>query len=190
MIPTYPVLLLLAPFVVLAAACGGRQSDQAVGTLDQAALDEFLSGANAENSYVFDDGKVTFEEYEASVLRAVSCVTDLGIEVEGPVPGPRRTLNIKYAVPDSEPGLFDNAEACTGAELAVWDAWSWENRPSEQEIQDAREALVNCLQEADVQVSDNPTGDELQRLTVIGGSPWRACVKAVQEEYELPGFVG
>jgi len=100
-----PVSLLLGATVILAIACGGSSSaaveDSTAGTSSAAVRDstagtsgsagdtqadldpisgvaQFFPGADPEE---FDDGVVTFDEYDAAALRYRSCLEDIGVGV-------------------------------------------------------------------------------------------------------------
>lgn len=140
------------------------------------------------------DGELTFAEYEQSVLATIKCLEErLGVEVEGPTLDKRGVfLLFTHSFPDDEraEARFQAALECqTEYLLDVEGVWSILNQPTEKELQDFRETLIACLDEADVLISRDPTGAEFVSLAQAGNRDFNDCLNAVQDQFGLPGLL-
>lgn len=146
-------------------------------------------GGAALQQSIFEDGVVTFAEYERAFVAALACMVTAGLEVEGPLrypdgvlvlePGtdPRNRLTMFITVPDDpsvdDSGITDSCQAQWS--YAVETLWLRSVGPSQVEIQAWLEAAWACGEAAGQELSSPPTDmDAFDAVDTYGCKPWEA----------------
>jgi len=149
-----------------------------------------VQGSDEQRAAVAD-GKVSFEEYEVSVLTYVACLESAGYEVDATLRFQGRYYDVTSSTDGTETELMrDSWSACSENFSLILDVWSVQNQPSEAELQAARRALASCLRDRGVDVNVDPSGKELGDLAASGRPGFAQCSQKVSEEFGLPGFAG
>lgn len=78
---TWVVQLLI--LMALVAACGSSGADERDAAIAEI-VEQALPNASEFQAEILEDGEVTFEEYERSVLATLACAKEAGLEVMGP----------------------------------------------------------------------------------------------------------
>ncbi|MGE5595853.1 MAG: hypothetical protein ACM3S1_07445 [Hyphomicrobiales bacterium] len=163
-------------------------------------------GVSAFQLGLIEDGTLTFAEYEQAILAMVQCSVDAGAGVAYMKAGHPILNEIRM----TKQGLYDYAfripaeadeSAITSAingckheySEMVEGFWSEHVRPSVEELNAAREALIDCMQDAGMDVPDGVSGEEFFQYTQPNGQPdprYIDCVAKVDEEADLPYFGG
>jgi len=177
--------------VLVAAACSGSEVTPAPPTpqveaevpvypVSPAALDAMPEVQAA----AIADGTVTEAEFERAVLALVACLEGSGLEVTdfSTKPG---SWSIAYASP-SRDGLQEEAiySQCYAAHVEDVEVYYFaERQPTAQEDAAQHEAdriaMVECLQSAGVDISDDANSDEVDRLQ--DDPDWIPCYFRMQE---------
>lgn len=190
--------LLLLPLVVL--ACSGEDSQDLApepqpGTfgnrLPDSMLEFIAADATDEQRPAFDDGIISFEEYERAVLSTATCLTDAGVQNGPKLEADGFTYNLGITTPDSPEGeaQYEEARRCQRVHMfAIEAAWLTQHQPTEAEIQAAREALAVCLRELGIDVPDNPSSPDFAKLTHEDG--FAECARKISTEFDIPNFGG
>jgi hypothetical protein len=58
-------------------------------------------------------------------------------------------------------------------------------RPTEQERNEARTALIGCLRLNGIEVSDDPTSNEFRALALSGIGAFQSCRAAIVEDFDF-----
>lgn len=127
-------------------------------------------GADPSQVEILQDGVVTFEEYEAAMLRSLDCIRDLGYDVR--VKGTKPSDGVEvldFEVWPTSPELeFDNEEAVAAVD-ACHETWSaevdafWQvSSPGAIAFAERRDAAVGpalraCLEDHGVTVAEGAT---------------------------------
>jgi len=180
------------------AACG-EGGDRPMSTSpsdpqDAAMLDWARSVSSQSQKEVLAKGYVTFEEYEQAMLNAVACFHEGGIATEGPTLD-RTGTYYEYVAKIPDDADYPRLEAwynkCTAEHLdGILAAWNWQHRASEQEIQQAREALAACLRESGIEVPTAPTSADFSTAMQANLVAFGSCSDDVSAEYGIPHFAG
>ncbi len=167
------------------AACGGTDGSHVrlrevsadyLANARQSATDEQLS--------ILADGMVTFAEYEQSVLSTVSCIEQTGAMAIGPELKFQGKWYVYSARTSSEvqvPGV----QRCLARGALIENTWSLEIQATEQEIQVARTALIQCLNDRGLTVPKDASSDRLAGLA--SSSIYRECSDKIGEELGFRG---
>lgn len=169
-------LLLMAAALVI-SACSGDSGELAGPTVDPVNI--LTSGAaepSARQLEMIADGRVDFQEYEQAYLAFVQCVTDAGITIrEGPrldVHGQNYRTSFAMGSTPAEAQASNRLMAeCQDRHLnSVLVLWSAANRPSEELLQEANQALRDCLAEREIEMPLHLTGDHFGALLSAAAS--------------------
>jgi hypothetical protein len=183
--------LIAVTFGLLAFACGGGEAGRGVAP----APAKTITAAN-----------VTYADYEGAVLAYIACLKDAGFEVTDPTPVPGQQLTfiasrpLAADAPDFESAGPDElrryAESrreltrpCAERYRPVVDAWTTATAPSGEQLDEAREALANCLREAGEDVPQSPSTEDFVQLQQTAAA-FPDCSERVGEEYGIPFFGG
>jgi predicted dehydrogenase len=137
------------------------------------------------------DGVVTFAEYERAMLATIECLRDGGVEVTDatPVPGDRLTFEFYSGDDDREAVRAAYQDCYERFAVAIDRAWATANAPTEEELQEARQALAECLRDAGEDVPEQPALEDFVRLQQTAEAFGR-CSQAISEEFGIPNFAG
>ena len=141
------------------------------------------------------DGEVTFAEYEAAALRTVQCLNDNGVTGEATYDVSTKTYSVaaRWQSPTGrEPSDLEKRAGNAACYAANWNgvnqAWSAQNQPSQQVLDQARAALAACLRDAGLDIPAQPRPDQL--AAVQGYPAFLACSSRVGAEFGLANFGG
>lgn len=187
----WAVAALLA--VILVSGCS-NSSDKAAepfgGKLQYIAVD-----APPEQRAAFEDGVITFQEYEQAVLKMANCLRQEGIAWEPKLDPSGKYydngVNIPAGPPEEVARKSAAIDRCEGQYVeATLTGWQMQNNPTQKELEDARKALAECLRNRGISVPENPVEQDFIPLK-IGASPdFLACVQEIQARFGLRGFAG
>lgn len=192
--------LLSATLTVVLMGCRGTQ-DESPGIpspVDPIRNPVAFAVANASPEQLppLADGVVTADEYEASVLNTVQCMTEQGISMaEAPHWDKETGSRMSFSFHGSttiEDSQKQNAiyEGCRLRFMAAIEhVWLVQHLPSEKKLQEAEDALRICLKASGLEVPAGLPSDELTDAFSNDEAFW-TCAKKVEVEYQIPGFVG
>ncbi|MGE3074202.1 MAG: hypothetical protein AB7N24_13190 [Dehalococcoidia bacterium] len=190
-------LLLQAVFALafaLSLACS--TADNAIGPTPIALpgfVQASMGSASLEQREALRDGVATWSEYEAGVLRTIACWRDA--DVPG-VDGPSLMSNgWKYVYTYRIPGgpeqdhWFEIVDSCWAKNSQAIEAlWSYQHRPTEDELQSAFALLVECLRGRGAEL---PEGASRTDTNQYREQPYFAeCLIKVQSETGIEGYAG
>ncbi|KGM13807.1 hypothetical protein [Cellulomonas bogoriensis] len=178
-----PVVLTIA---LALTGCTGDEPGSAA-TDDARAPDDQVSrqldaarqqGASEEQLQIIESGEVTFDAYEAAVLRTIECLQDEGFDVDGPeVVELSGFPEVTYTYPVWTEGRTDEeagqvARACEDEHSSAVQGL-YRNSPEAQQAQAAlvaehRPAVVTCLQDQGVEATGDEELDALDTLVAQG----------------------
>jgi hypothetical protein len=163
-----------------------------VPTVPPAALSELRSVAEPDVDEILADGSVTFQEYEESVLKTVDCIRAAGIAVAAPeLRFQRKYYRYDFEIPGaSSDDLFPLVEGCLDKWRPIEDAWYMENQPTEDDLQKARQMLIQCLRQEGIEIEDDATEATFQALARSPSSAFIACSQEAAERAGIPGYAG
>lgn len=161
----------------IASACGDASSREAASpTADDANVTTFgIAEPSARQLVMISDGQVNFQEYEEAYLTYIQCIVDDGIELREQ---PHLDANGKYYEASfwlgSESELEANkliVQTCQDRHLlSVLRLWDDANRPSESLLQQANQAVVDCLDKRSIKKPSHLTIDEFTILLQAAAS--------------------
>ncbi|MCA9823842.1 MAG: hypothetical protein KC479_00250 [Dehalococcoidia bacterium] len=145
---------------------------------------------------------MSFSEYEAAALRTVACINEIGGGVYGEAKFNERTGEFELAARrDAQPGQRldprsdesqrqrDETDECYREHWnGVHQAWAAQYAPSEEEINEARQALAQCLREAGVDIPDPASQQDFAGLETH--EAFFPCVERISDEYGIANFAG
>lgn len=193
---------IIVVFGILASACG---SETASGPpTPKAGLEGLWNTAWEEASKsqreAMADGEVTFAEYEAAALRTVQCIDDIDGVVRGEArynehtrtyelgaryslsPGERITIDNMNESPYRERG--EKTDACYREHWnGINNAWSAQSQPSEQQLNDATQALAQCLHDAGVEIPEAAGPEDLAGTE--RHAAYVPCVERIEQEFGI-----
>lgn len=182
---------------VAMVACGqGGGADEGaparVLTVPAVALSDLRSIAEPDVDEMLADGSVTFQEYEESVFKTVACIRAAGIAVPDPeLRFQRKYYRYDFAIPgESSDELFPLVDGCLEKWRPIEDAWYMENQPTENDLQKARQLLIQCLRREGIEIQDDATEETLQLLAGSASSAFVACAQETAEQAGIPGYAG
>lgn len=158
-------------------------------------LDSLRQNLSDSQRAILADGFVTSSEYEGSVAKTVACLRDAGLEI---VDGPRRQKGGKFitfgysagSIPD--PGgtrVRDTYQRCYREfEDAVDHVWAYQNRPTQEAVLAAREALITCLRAANVNVAIDADPAELFNLSQGSDREVHLCLTSTEDRFGVTGI--
>jgi hypothetical protein len=125
---------------------------------------------------------VTFDEYEQSILEAVACINATGATADAELKrqGTWYELSAKTTT-EQGPAV----QRCFAESALITNTWSIEIQPTEQELQIARKAMLQCLNENGLMLPDDITTERLQGLQQ--SRIYAECSDRVGEETGIPG---
>ena len=195
----------LAAFIstvaVVLAACGGGADpappvDAAAVRVDDAEI-RALTPLSDYQLRVLADRTLTLAEYESAALETSRCLKEVGATI---VKEHHPTLTSTYAYSLSYPVETASTVGPATDECALRyisglsRIWGTHKRPTESRLQEAREALGQCLRDGGVSVPEHPGRLDLQR---VGSSPddtviqvFALCVGRIGDQFGMPGFGG
>ena len=143
------------------------------------------------------DGEVTRGEYDAAFSNFATCLQAAGFSfVEGPTLTRFETYYFVLARPggtagDAQAGMADR-ERCQREHFdALQFAWARQHQPTANDRTEARRLTASCLNSDGVDVSNDPSQEELiEALGLDGGRPSEEsmrCLKATSEALNWPG---
>lgn len=155
---------------------GGRDRD-APGQSDVNAITSGGTKPSERQLELIADGKVTFTEYEEAYFAYIQCVKDAGLKLRTE---PQLDAHRQYY----EGGSFSVGSSAAEAEsngriietcevrhlLSVLLLWTAANRPSEELLQEANQALRDCLAERAIDMPPHLTADHFGALLQAAAS--------------------
>lgn len=161
----------------VASACDDAGSrEPASPTLDDANVTTFgIAEPSARQLEMVSDGEVNFQEYEEAYLAYIQCVGDGGIELREK---PHLDAHGKYYEAAFWLGTESELEAnklimqtCQDQHLlSVLRLWDSVNRPSEALLQQANQAVVDCLSSRSIEKPSHLSIDEFAVLLQAAAS--------------------
>jgi hypothetical protein len=178
------------------AACGGKPAAPPTPkvTVDANLWKAAWEIASDSQRPALEDGVVTFDEYEAAALRTVQCINEGGMQGEAPFDEHTRVyvVGARWRSSGSREGDQQKQAAVAACDAEHWNAisqaWSAQNQPTEQVLQQARSALGTCLRNAGLSVPDAPAPQDFEPYRKT--EAFAACARQVQDEFGLPYFAG
>lgn len=222
----------LVAFAVVAAGCGedaGKPagSTQAPGgpttnvtplKLSANQVKQLSEKASALERGIFEDGTVSFSEYETAVFASVQCFKDAGIRVTiYPSPqtgganlpdGPKLTGRGEYQyLPEFPPGTPQKqatdllAKCDQGLVGVIRPLWLGHISPTASDTQAARDGMGACLRDAGHDVPQHPASEDLLKIAFPpDGQPpagkvdlppdYEQCAEKAAEQLGVPSFIG
>lgn len=168
--------------VVVVAGCVASACDDAgsreptSSTVDDANVTTFgIAEPSARQLEMVSDGEVNFQEYEEVYLTYIQCVVDEGIELREK---PRLDAHGKYYEASFWLGAETEVEAnrlimqtCQDQHLlSVLRLWDTANRPSGSLLQQANQAVVDCLDRRSIKKPSHLSIDEFAVLLEAAAS--------------------
>lgn len=173
-------------------------------------LQGWLASASEPERTLFEDGVLTFAEYQSAVMQTISCMESAGVTVvhfpgygRGGIgePGPRLSRRGVYSYVGAVNGAADRppteaaaaTAACKSGSAQVEFAWAQHTAPSEVELQAMRDQMAKCLRDAGATLSqDHPSDADLKRAKSAGASEetyWK-CQFAAADAFEIDRLPG
>jgi hypothetical protein len=221
-----PPLLRLAKLLLATVAataligCGGSEESLDLGSatpsamvISQGELASIVEQTSAYQRDLLADGLLTFPEYEGAIFEAVRCEEAAGFVIlaypesgKPGRPGPELTARGEYQYVQSAPETADRSilgpalQKCENEYVdIVRRLWAQHTAPSIQEMQQARDAIAECLAAHSVPAPVHPSGQELMRIAFPPSGipdkpkpaePYLGCAMAAAESFGLPGYIG
>jgi hypothetical protein len=194
----YTTAAIAAALVLPLAACAS--GDPADGESEfLRALPPDLGGADltllgsVEQLIPLADGYLSFGEYEQAFFAMIACLESEGLSfVSEPSIDSDGTTNTLIDAGPTDESLRQTQEvfsACRYEHFSIVQAaWAWKTRLTEEEVNVARRHLAECLRERDIDISDIPSDDELDRLMETQPDVVIECSWKVEEETGIQGF--
>lgn len=143
---------------------------------------------------LLNDGQLTYQEYEASVLATVQCLRERGVTISvEPRPAPGKRIEFAYASTAEDDAAASAAydECYREYENLVDIVWFRQNQPSEQTLDAARAALAKCLRAAGVALPDDPSPADFRAVAMSGDRAFSDCQARISQDFDLSsGFAG
>jgi hypothetical protein len=184
------VAILIA--TLLLGGCSSDGEDPEVEPLDVNAL---AQNTTAFQSDILADGEVAPDEYERAVLAAHTCVKDQGFSPEAPTWTRGELMFSVEMTAESDEALtemnnrYDAAyEACMSENVNdVGRVWTNQLLLSNEERDAMRPDVINCLQAADLDVTDDASDSDIfDTLTLDTADAWEDCTKRYPEFFMVP----
>lgn len=177
--------------MLVVAACSDQHSPPpAASDFPPGILAELQREARGDEAEVLADGKLTFPEYEKSVLATVDCLNGIGSTgVSATLSSSGTRYHLRFSVPADDNEAMIRADECLANHLnAVESAWQFLHRPTETQLTTARQALIACLEGAGIDVPDEPAPALFVSLAQI--PEYQKCTTDIQSQFDVPGFGG
>lgn len=172
------------------AACGGQET----GPRLPEGLAEALETTSEFQRNLLQDGELTYEEYETSVLATVQCLQEHGVTISvEPRAVAGRRLEFVYESTEANDASVSSAyDSCYIKYQNLVDiAWFQQTRPTEALLATARAALAACIREAGVPLPDHPTSSDFRQLALSGEPAVPRCQQKISAEFDISeGFIG
>jgi hypothetical protein len=144
------------------------------------------------------DGRLDLAEVIDGHFQTVACVEDLGARITADFPPTlKRAGTFRWEAATANGVSFAEFEACEASfSRRLNEIWARYHRPSEAELNAARERYSNCLSERGVPVTKDSSSVEIfqvrdqWRAAGNDNSAWVTCQRLVEEEFDLPNFGG
>jgi hypothetical protein len=184
----------LATLLGAAVACDRNSAPDPTSRVDRHLWSTAWEQATESQRAALKDGELTFAEYEAAALRTVQCVNEKGMAGEAIFRPASRTYEVGARWQSTGDVALNEqnrqeSDACYAEHWnGISQAWSAQNQPSEQTLQEARKALADCLREAGLELPEPPGDGDFAEHRASAAFP--VCVRKTQEEFGLPNFGG
>lgn len=171
------------------ASLPGLQSVEGGGVrISPATLEVIGSSLSEYERSVLADYVLSLSEYEVAYLESVRCAEQLGYTVTDRRPPTLVDAASFGAVRAGPPNVaIDEAfKYCKTQFLGnLTGIWSSVHRPTEADLQLARQAIGKCLQRTDPTAPNNPTSDELMAYlrTAESAGPFAACKQEAELQF-------
>ena len=152
-----------------------------------------LSIASETQKEQLRDGFVSFEMYERAFLNAVQCFRDGGIETT-------LSMDLTGRFYDYEAQLGDDSVVdanhaivleCNFEHLdAILDAWGSVNQATRAELNEAREALLQCVRDGGVDVEGSIGDVDFSAVAQEAPGVFEPCRERISAEHGIPHFGG
>lgn len=190
--PIWLVILVLC--VSCSASEAGPETPPADAiTVGESTINEMRSGGLEFQLSLAEDRTLDRVEYERLALALRECVGEAGAELtDGTMETAYGTFSFEFRSASAS-----GHAAVQGCIRQYWEplgpAWSVQHQPSREQIQQANDALGDCLRRAGEDFpSLHPTLEDIQRFA--GGSPppmsFLLCSQEVSRELKMPNFAG
>jgi hypothetical protein len=194
----YVVAGITALAAVSLASCGGGNTSEGESEFRRALppdlRDADLTQLGSEEQLIpLTDGELSFSEYEKGFFALIACLEAEGLSFIGePRIDSDGTTHHVVDGGSTDESLRHTQEifsACRYQHFSILAAaWAWQTRLTESEVNLARALLSKCLRERDIDATDIPTDDELDRLMETYPDAVIGCSRKVEEETGLTGF--
>ena len=180
------VAALAGVLVLGASACGGGSGDGA-GRLP-AGLGDAIRSASESQRKVLKDGHVSWDEYEAATLATVECLRTRGVKIgvePHRIPGQRIEFAWTSSTDEESASSASVYDECYREYQSLVDTvWTYQTLVPESRQNEARDTLVQCLRDTGVDLSPEPSRDEL-RIIARENPVFGTCRQAVSEEFDI-----
>ncbi len=127
---------------------------------------------------ILHDGAVTSAEFESAVLATIACLEERGVViVEFEIRGGGWSLAYESG-PEDSTAADQIYEDCYEERLVfVEEGYLAGFDPPPEAIEAGRRAMVECLQEAGVDISDDATSTDIRAVVDSDAATWFACTE-------------
>jgi hypothetical protein len=158
-------IVAVLPVLLLFAACGSEGESNSDIPEHEAVFEAILESTSPEQRALLEDGAVTRTEYESAVLNTARCMDDEGYATAV------EELGILLRVVSSD-GVASLEEVqrwrdayteCAGIYLRdVESVWQLQHIPTEQEQEENRRAMLECVRGYGIEVEDHSVLEALR----------------------------
>jgi|SRR6185312_3561491 hypothetical protein len=193
--------LLFGALLPMLASCGtptaGKSSPALTPFSDsmRPSSSSAIAGAPAFQKAILQDGTVTFDEYQRAVFATIQCAKDHGVKIlTGPTLGPGKkyvyTMGGGTTTADLGATQAQYVNCLNQYENLVDIAWTNETRPTQDQVNKARAALITCLQQAGLTVPDSPAPSDFLAISRAHVTEFDTCSQAVSKQFDIFQFNG
>ena len=192
--------LLLGALLPMLASCGTSTAGKGSATLTpfsdsmRPSSSSAIARAPAFQKAILQDGTVTFDEYQKSVFATIQCAKDHGAKIlTGPTLGPGKKYVYTYAMGDgasADSGQAAYMDCFNQYENLIDIAWTYETKPTQEQSNKARAALITCLQQAGLTVPGSPAPSDFLAISRAHVTEFDACSQAVSKQFDIFQFNG
>lgn len=178
------------------------EANKSDAPVNVASLPQDLSGYQRK---ILGDGVLTATEYQKAAFDAVRCHQEYGATIKGyprfmgeegaPEPwwSPRGQYMFVAAYPKDDPLAQEHNQSCTSTYFSVIEPiWDDHIAPTPKEVQEARDIVGRCLNEAGIAVPEHPSTQDLVPIVQprLLDPPVNTCLRLGAEHIGMPAFMG
>ncbi len=175
------LLALVSSITILAVGCGGGQVADDELPAELRALVAQADGLQAE---ILSDGVVTVDEFERSFLASIQCMEDQGLSVEYTFDAEAVAWSMEAIAPteDALDELDKIQQECMAEyQDTVQAVFSFQNRPSAEQLETEARKLASCLREYGYDVDHTNVWEKSRDIIAENGDAYYECRVASQE---------